>query len=338
MTPLLHPLLVNDRFGDPALYVEFLFEKRALLFDLGDLHALGPRKILRISDIFVSHAHIDHFIGFDRVLRVLLGREKHVRLYGPAGIIDRVAHKLASYSWNLADRFSSELAFTVTEVCSASRARSAQFRLANAFSREAEADIPFAGTFELDGAAFKVHLAVLDHRIPCLAFAVEERAHVNVWKNRLDELGLPTGPWLRALKEAVLSDQPDQTDFLVSWRAGGDVMERHFPLGELKRRVLQIVAGQKIGYVVDVLFNGDNRRRISDLVRDADILFIEAAFARDEAERAADRYHLTTEQAGLLAREARVKRLEPFHFSPRYAGQEERLRREVEAAFQGAAL
>ena len=47
MTPLLHPFLVNDRFGDPALYVEFKFEKRALLFDLGDLHALPPRKLLR---------------------------------------------------------------------------------------------------------------------------------------------------------------------------------------------------------------------------------------------------------------------------------------------------
>lgn len=111
MTPLLHPSLVNDRFGDPALYVEFLFEKRALLFDLGDLHALEPRKVLRLSDLFVSHTHLDHFIGFDQILRVLIGREKRVRLYGPAGFIDHVAHKLSSYSWNLVDRYASELVF-----------------------------------------------------------------------------------------------------------------------------------------------------------------------------------------------------------------------------------
>ena len=59
MTPLLHPSLVNDRFGDPALYVDVMFEKRGLLFDLGDLHALEPRKILKLSDVFVS--------PFDRV-------------------------------------------------------------------------------------------------------------------------------------------------------------------------------------------------------------------------------------------------------------------------------
>jgi hypothetical protein len=35
-----------------------------------------------------------------------------------------------------------------------------------------------------------------------LAFAFEEGTHINVWKNRLDELGLPTGPWLTKLKEA----------------------------------------------------------------------------------------------------------------------------------------
>ena len=39
MTPLLHPCLVNDRFGDPALYIEFKFEKRALLFDLSPVSA-----------------------------------------------------------------------------------------------------------------------------------------------------------------------------------------------------------------------------------------------------------------------------------------------------------
>jgi ribonuclease Z len=335
MTPLLHPFLVNDRFGDPALYVEFLFEKRALLFDLGDLQGLETRKILRLSDIFVSHAHIDHFIGFDRVLRVLMGRDKRLRLFGPAGFIDRVAHRLGGYTWNLVDRYASDLVFTVMEVHSESEARTAEFHLSRAFRREAERDLRLHEGLVLDDGGFKLRAARLDHRIPCLGFAVEEQAHVNVWKNRLDELGLPTGPWLRELKQAVLRGEPDDMIFRVWWREAGETRERHFPLGRLKRDVLEIVPGQKIGYVVDAVYSEANREKIVELVRGADILFIEAAFARDETARAAERCHLTTEQAGRLARLAGVRRLEPFHFSPRYAGQEERLRREVEAAFRG---
>ena len=336
MTPLLHPSLVNDRFSDPALYVEFLFEKRALLFDLGDLHALDPRKILKLSEIFVSHAHVDHFIGFDQILRALIGREKHVRLYGPAGFIDRVEHRLGGYSWNLVDRYSSELVFSVMAVDSESVARTADFRLSNAFRRDAEQTVAIRHGVVLDDGVFTVRAAVLDHRIPCLAFAIEEKAHVNVWKNRLDQLGLPTGPWLRELKQVVLRGEPDSSTFRVWWREAGELKERFIPLGQLKQDVLKIVPGQKIGYVVDALFNDRNRRAIVDLVRSADILFIEAAFARDDAERAAARYHLTTEQAGLLARLADVGRLEPFHFSPRYAGEEERLSAEVAKAYHAS--
>jgi ribonuclease Z len=334
MTPLLHAYLVNDRFGDPALYVEFKFEKRALLFDLGDLHPLAPRKVLRLSDIFVSHRHIDHFIGFDQILRVLLGRDREVRLYGPEGIIEAVDHRLRSYSWNLAERYQTDLSFEVTEVRSPSEARSALFRLRNGFAREDSGKRSLRDGVLLDQATFRVRTAVLDHGIPCLAFAVEEKAHVNVWKTRLRELDLPVGPWLRELKQAVVRGDPEDAPFRVCWRRAGGVTERHFRLGELKRRVLKVVAGQKITYVVDVVFSDQNARRITRLARGSDILFIEAAFAAEDSGRAAERRHLTTAQAGHLARLAGARRVEPFHFSPRYAEQEARLVREVEAALE----
>ena len=116
MRPLLHASLVNGRFGDPALYIETLFEKHAILLDLGDIAALPPRKINRIEHVFVSHAHIDHFVGFDLLLRVLVGREKTVHLFGPEGFIDRVGHKLQAYQWNLVDRFLFDLVFAVAEI------------------------------------------------------------------------------------------------------------------------------------------------------------------------------------------------------------------------------
>jgi len=76
MNPSFSSYLVNDCFGDPGVYVEVRWSKRALLFDLGQNDALGPTRLLRATDIFISHTHMDHFIGFDAVVRVALGRGK----------------------------------------------------------------------------------------------------------------------------------------------------------------------------------------------------------------------------------------------------------------------
>ena len=111
-----------------------LFEKRAILFDLGDIAALPPRKVLRLEHVFVSHTHVDHFVGFDRLLRLHVGREKTIRLWGPKGFIDNVHHKLQAYHWNLADRYLCDLAFVVTEIESPEDARTVRFRLKTAFA------------------------------------------------------------------------------------------------------------------------------------------------------------------------------------------------------------
>ena len=87
-------------------------------------------------------------------------------------------------------------------------------------------------------------------------------------------------------------------------------------LGSL-RDLLTVTVGQKIAYVTDVADTPANRAAIVALVQNADILFIEAAFAGADAALARERAHLTTTDAGVIAREANVRRVEPFHFSPR---------------------
>jgi ribonuclease Z len=105
-------------------------------------------------------------------------------------------------------------------------------------------------------------------------------------------------------------------------------------LGAL-RAVLTVTPGQKIAYVTDAADTPANREAIIALIQDADLLFIEAAFAEADAAIAAERAHLTTAAAGRIAREAGVRRVEPFHFSPRYTGEDERMLNEVMAAFAG---
>ncbi|HLA75656.1 MAG TPA: ribonuclease Z, partial [Gammaproteobacteria bacterium] len=76
-------------------------------------------------------------------------------------------------------------------------------------------------------------------------------------------------------------------------------------------------------------------KKIVALAQDSDILAIETTFLEEDAERAMEKYHLTARQAGMLARAAHAKKIIPFHFSPKYAGQEPRLREELHDAYTG---
>jgi ribonuclease Z len=85
--------------------------------------------------------------------------------------------------------------------------------------------------------------------------------------------------------------------------------------------------------VVDLAYDEQNVEKVVALARDADQLFIEALFLDVDANTAAERRHLTAHQAGHIAKQARVGRLIPFHFSARYRDRAKELTREAEEAF-----
>ncbi|HYE34690.1 ribonuclease Z [Methylocaldum sp.] len=335
MKPVFHPALVNDVFGDPAVYVDFLFEKRALLFDLGDLRNLATRKILRLRDVFVSHAHMDHFFGFDWLLRLCLGREIRIRLFGPAGFLAQVEAKLAGYTWNLVENYDTDFTLDVIEILSEAEAYSARFRCRAGFRRENERSLVLRDGVLLDDENFTVRFGLLDHKIPCLAFALQEKQHVNIWKNRLDELDLEPGPWLQVFKRAVLDRLPGDTLITALQRDDQGRRNVSYRLDDLAGTIAQISTGQKIAYVTDAVYHDANAERIVQLAHGADQFFIEAVFGDELVERAAQKYHLTARQAGSLAHRAGVKFAVPFHFSPIYHDREDELREEFERAFRG---
>ncbi len=323
--------LINSPFGDPVLYADIMFERRALLFDIGDISNLSARKLMRVSHVFVSHAHMDHFADFDRLLRVLLGRDKTIRLYGPAGFIDRVEHKLHGYTWNLIHKYDGNLVFDVFEVHGDGALRQARFESRGVFHREAMMeDAPPDSALVVCGSSI-VRCAVLDHSTPCLGFVVEEPVHVNVWKTELDKRGLQVGPWLRALKRAIADCMPDSTPIEVLDKSGEHGVRG---LGTL-RDIVRKVRGQKIAYIVDVSGHEENIARVERFVAGADVLFIECAFLQADIDQAARKNHLTAWQSGNLARRARVKRLVPCHFSTRYTDRADELLKEAERAFEG---
>jgi len=331
MRPSFHPRLINGPFEDPGLFIPFLFQPRAMIFDLGDNSGLSPKDLLKIGQAFVTHTHMDHFIGFDRLLRTLLGREKNLALFGPKGFIKNVEGKLAGYAWNLVGNYNYPLNLEITEVNSLSTV-SRRYRCRNKFTPTDESVVqPFNGIL-YEEPGFTVRAAILDHGIPCLGFAIKEHFHVNILKDGIKKLGLEPGPWLADFKQALYRRPDPETKFelKISPRAKA----RHYRVGELAAHIALITPGQKIGYITDVAYNQTNAERIVALVEGSDHLFIEAAFSDTHQAIAAEKNHLTAGQAGLLAARARVKQFSVFHFSPRYAGEEGHLRQEARNAYE----
>jgi ribonuclease Z len=333
MRPSLHPRLINGPFDDPGLLVNLLFRKQALLFDLGDLSALSPGDLLKIDPLFVTHTHMDHFIGFDQILRLLLGRAKRLHLFGPKGFLANVAGKLSGYTWNLVQNYSEALVLEATEIDGDHRTTQ-RFDAQSGFSPSAKQTGRVSDGIIYEDAALCVRAACLDHQIPCLAFSLEERFHVNILKTELGAMGLPVGPWLNHFKR-LLHRQADPATPVEVPAGAGQAAPRRYPLGQLAPRIARITRGQKIVYVADVRYGPENAAKIISLARGADHLFIEAAFLHSEQAIAQAKHHLTARQAGLLAHKAQVAQMTIFHHSPRYADQAHLLEREAREAFAG---
>ena len=338
MHALFKPSLVNDAFGDPGLYVDFCDERRALLFDLGDIARLLPRHLMRLSHVFVTHTHMDHFSGFDHLLRVMLGRKAGIVMFGGPNFLTQVEHKLGAYTWNVVHRYEVELVIDAREIGVDGGGQRALFSSRRRFAREAGPSFERADDVVHNEATFRVRGRFVDHDIPCVAYVLEEKARVIVAKDRLAALGVSTGAWLRELKHAVLTGAPDETPIQVQWRDrhGEHAMTRQ--VGELRHLILDIVPGQRIGYVTDLRYTEPNVETLSQLMHDVDLLFIESVFLDEDKTHGLRKNHLTARQAGLIARRIGARAVVPFHFSPRYEGRSAALIAEVQAAWSATSV
>jgi len=317
-------------FDDPFCYLRFFHTGRALLFDLGDLSPLSSRDLMRVTDVFVTHAHMDHFTGFDRLLRVHLQRSRTLRVYGPAGFLGHMEGKFNAYSWNLSAGYPlSVLAFETdgTEV------RTAAFHARTGFKREDGEDRNWKGVF-LEEPGFRVRGQILDHGIPCLGFRLEEKISVRIRSGEFQRRGLVPGSWITDLKTAVAEGNPPSTMLRVETLEG----LREMSLEEL-RELWTVAEGAILTYVVDTTGDPSNLAKIITLAQNSDLLYIEAAFLSEDAVHAAEKKHLTAAAAGQIASLAKVGMAKLIHISPRYEGKESLLLKEAsDAAGRGCRI
>lgn len=326
--------LINEPSGDPGVYLELKYRRGACLFDLGDIRNLPPRQIRKLRYVFVSHTHMDHFIGFDHLLRICLGRDQHIALFGPPGFLANVESKFGAYTWNLVRNYTNDFELAATEVHEDHRV-TRYYRCMNGFAPENEEVRETSDTGLVEEDFFSVRAVFLDHSIPCLAFSFEEKTRLNIKNNVLKDMGLPAGAWLTRLKEQIINGEPAETPVRVWWKnEDGGVEEKSVPLGLLQKTAVKITPGQKVSYITDAVWNDANIERMAGLAQGSELLFIEAPFLDENADTAARKHHLTARQAGTLAAMAGVKRLCIFHYSPKYNGMEDALLAEALTAFK----
>jgi ribonuclease Z len=332
MKPSFIPKLINDPFSDPGLFILFKYRRRALLFDLGDISSLSNRDILKLTHVFVTHTHMDHFIGFDTLLRASLGRDKTIHLFGPLDFCRQIEGRLSGYTWNLVNEYETELRLEINEVLP-DRILKKSYNCRDKFARHREETAGnFTGTL-IEEAKFKVEAEILDHRIPCLALSLQESMNVNIIKEKLKELQIEVGPWINDFKNAIYDRADPESQFTVSWESNGRLNVKDFVLSDLIKSIAVITRGLKLAYITDAIASPENCEKIIRLAKDSDIVFIEAPFMHKDKEVAQKKSHLTAREAGELAARAGAKKLSLFHFSPRYHGNGHELEKEARDAY-----
>lgn len=332
-----HPIIINNPFYDPCVFVNIIHNKRALLFDIGDIRLLQASDIMKISDIFVTHMHIDHFIGFDVVLRYLLKREIPLRIFGPENIISAVEGKLRGYTWNLIKEY--PLKIEVFEIKEMSISQ-ANFYAQNEFK---PVYLPESGFDQIifREPLFYVKALNLTHGIPIVAYCLEEDFYININKIILSDKGFPIGKWLSYLKTLIR-----QNYRLVKDNGKYELILKTetYPQIEIEGKVIGIdelmdmviiTKGQKICYAMDLSPSDENIQKITEFVRDADIFFCETYFLDKDKDRAFKRNHLTAKMAGRIAKKANVGNLKIMHFSPKYKDIADEIYKEAETEFKG---
>jgi ribonuclease BN (tRNA processing enzyme) len=298
--------LVNGVFGDPLLHVRLRHRRRSLLFDLGEGARLPARIAHQVSDVFISHAHVDHIAGFLWLLRSRIGETSLCRLYGPPGLAANIDGLVRGILW---DRVGDNgPRFEVIELHGTTRCRYAVQAGRPGFTL-LEETVALEGVM-LAETGFRVRAATLDHVSPVLAYVLEPVRDINIRKDRLKTRGLSPGPWLGELKRHLQAGNVEAHIVLPDGSS-----ERVQALAD---ELVLISPGKKLAYATDFADTADNRARLLELVHNAHTLFCEATFCEADTDHAARTAHITTRACAEIAEAAGVARLVPFHFSRRY--------------------
>ena len=145
-----------------------------------------------------------------------------------------------------------------------------------------------------EGNDFFLEALPLEHGIITLGFTFIEKDKRRIRVDVVRKLGIPDGPLLGKLQsgKSILFNGKKITTEQATY----------------------VVKGKKLSFIADTI----PCNNALELAMNSDILVCEATYTHKLEEKAAEYKHMTAKQAGLLANQAKTKKLILTHFSQRY--------------------
>jgi len=162
-----------------------------------------------------------------------------------------------------------------------------------------------------DEKDFFISAEEMEHDTPCLAYSFNVKERSRIDKNKLDKLGI---------KGKIIGEL-----------ARGKIIMVNGKKINLEKLIYK-EAGRKIVFVMDTVYNP----KIEKFAIDADLMICEATYSSDKEDLAKEYMHLTTKQACLIAKKAKVKELFLTHFSQRQGENSKKILKEARHIFRKA--
>lgn len=148
----------------------------------------------------------------------------------------------------------------------------------------------------LDEKKITVSSFRVKHRIPCWGFLFREKPKPRkVDPEKAQLLGVPSA-------------------FFPKLKEGDDYMDEYGRIVKNEEVTRPAPPSHSYAYCADTTYD----EQLSVTVKDCDMIYHEATYLDEMKDRAKERFHSTARQAGMVARDAGVKKLLLGHFSSKY--------------------
>lgn len=165
----------------------------------------------------------------------------------------------------------------------------------------------------LETSDFIIQAEKMLHGTPTLAYSFEEKDKIRINKNKLKKL---------KIYGKIISGLQKGKD--IEWQGK-----------KIKAKSLTYLQkGKKITFILDTKINSGCEK----IAKNSDLLICESTYSKLEKDLASEYKHLTAEQAALIAKKSKTKKLILTHISQRYENKENILLNEAKKIFKNTIL